>query len=239
MAAAAPSPADTVGTPPSPLQPVREERSHRVIRVSLIVLILLSIVSGYATRPTINGQMRRVLRDSTVVEVVRSNASWNRPFLSWEGRELVAKHRTVIGRSSESKGVTSYFSGSGVYLGSRSVIEPDPYARRQSAELERALMEAGETYASPETPARELSVAAIFQRIQNDIDVTRLRSFEVFPVTFKTVAEGEVPALVVHLWCEPQVAPAPVSEAKHLCGQAERIVLRLDTDEIIRRDSLL
>lgn len=230
--------ATEIPTPPVALQPKREERSHRFIRRTLIVLILLSIVSGYATRPALNGEMRRVLRDSTIVEVIRTNADWARPFLSWDGRELVARHRTLLQGTQETKGMMSYFTGRGVYLGSRSALEPDPYARRQPAELERALAENGERYARLDASPLDLNVATLLQRVSQDVELKHLEAFELFPVTFETAAEGAVPALVAHLWCATEYQSSETTNPRR-CGAAERVVIRLDTNETIRRDSLL
>lgn len=225
---------------PESLKPQRESRSHRVLRVLLIVLILLSIVSGYATRPAINAEMRGVLRDSTVVEIVREGASWNRPFLEWPGRELVARHRTSLGLGLDTIGVMSYFSGFGVYLGSRSVIEPSPYARRQPDELERALLEAGEIYSDPLMLPRDFSVAGILSKVGQEFDLRALESFEAFPAVLKTASEGEVPVLVVHLWCSSSyIAPEGEESEKRRCAQAQRVVFRTDTNELIRQDNLL
>ena len=225
---------------PESLRPQRESRSHRVLRVLLIVLIVLSVVSGYATRPAINAEMRGVLRDSTVVEIVRDGATWNRPFLAWPGRELVARHRTPLGPGMDTIGVASYFSGFGIYLGSRSIIEPSPYARRQPAELERALLEAGETYSAPPPLPRDFSVAGVFAMLSEEFDLRAMESFEAFPAVLKTAGDGDIPVLVVHLWCESgYVAPDDEPEPKQRCGQAQRVVFRTDTNARIRLDHLL
>lgn len=224
---------------PEPLKPQREERSHRIIRYLMILLVLLSVVSGYATRPAINGQMRRVLRESTVVEVVRHNATWNRPFLVWGGRELVARHRTALGPGLETIGVTSYFSGKGVFQGSHSAIRPSPYARRQPEELERALLESGEVYSPLTEIPPDFRVSSMLWRLNEIYDLRALTSFELFPATLKSAGESAMPVMVVHLWCDEQRVPEGLESDRPACAQAQRVVLRADTNEVIRQDSLL
>lgn len=222
----------------------RESRFNRGLRVVFVLLILLSIVSGYATRPTIHTPMRRVLRDAQIVEVVRQSPSWERPFLEWVKRPLLVRHRSPLVMGQGAVAVESVFTAGGFYLGSRSVISPERHERRATDDLELALTQNHERYEPVEEISRDFSLPVFWERMAQEVDLRGMTSFRLFPARFVSdtrFAESPVPVMVLHIWCETpedddfeeaEGAPAP-------CPQMRRYVIDLASDQVLRNDYLL
>lgn len=233
-------------TPPStsPVGGVEEEsRFHRGLRVVFILLILLSILSGYATRPTIHAPMRRVMRDAQIVEVVRHQPTWGRLTLNWIKRPLLVRHRTSVAHEARTVNMESAFTAGGLYLGSRSMIDPPRHEIRPEKELVEVLEQAHERYEVLEELPENFSLPAYWARIDEVLDLRWMTAFRVYPVLFypdTRTDEPPVPAMVLHIWC---VQPANEHDADdgsdEACPQARRLVLDLEADRMIRNDYLL
>lgn len=221
-----------------------ESRFNRGLRVVFVLLILLSIVSGYATRPTIHAPMRRVLRDAQIVEVVRQSPSWERPFLEWMKRPLLVRHRSPLVTGQGAVTVESVFTAGGFYLGSRSVISPERHERRTTEELESVLAQNYELYAPVDEISRDFSLPVFWERVAQEFDLRGMTAFRLFPALFDSDTrfdEPLVPVMVLHLWCE-----APEDEDFELedgalepCPQLRRFVIDLESDQVLRNDYLL
>lgn len=219
-----------------------EGRFNRGLRVVFIVLVLLSIVSGYATRPSIHPPMRRVLRDAQIVEVVRRTPSWERPFIEWKGRELLVRHRSTLLPNGATVNMESVFTAGGFYLGSRSIIAPPLYEARQVPELERVLLQNAEQYLPMTEIPKNFSLPGFWDRIGRELDLQWMTAFQAFPVMLDVDDQSNdppFPVMVLHIWCsKPPVRNAQEPDLT-LCPQARRIVLDLDSGHIIRNDFLL
>lgn len=226
----------------TPSESPGEGRFNRGLRVVFILLILLSIVSGYATRPTIHAPMRRVLRDAQIVEVVRRSPSWERPYLEWAKRPLLVRHRNALVLDGGLISVESVFTAGGFYLGSRSMIEPSRHEARDVEQLERLLLQSHERYEPIQEIPRHFSLPGYWESIARETDLRWMTAFRAFPallVKDTRFDEAPVPVMVLHLWCAPPTNrdnDVPEGEG---CPQARRIVLELESGEIIRNDHLL
>lgn len=229
--------AETLGT-----EPMGEGRFNRGLRVVFILLILLSIVSGYATRPTIHAPMRRVLRDAQIVEVVRQTPSWERPFLEWAKRPLLVRHRNAVVLNHGLVSMESIFTAGGFYLGSRSMIAPPRHEAREVAELERLLLQNHERYEAIQEIPRNFSMPGYWDRISREIDLRWMTAFRAFPamlVRDTRFDEPSVPVMVLHIWCAMPANRGDDETEGATCPQARRVVLELESGQIIRNDYLL
>lgn len=219
--------------------PDEESRFHRGLRIVFILLILLSILSGYATRPTIHAPMRRVMRDAQIVEVVRQQPGWDRANLEWNKRPLLVRHRSNVAGASLMVNMESVFTAGGLYLGTRSIIAPPRHEARTAEELEEALRQNHERYEALRKIPESFSLPAYWARMDEELDLRWMTAFRAYPVLFYSDIRRENPpsaAIVLHLWCRP---PANDESEDEACPQARRLVLDLMSNEIIRNDYLL
>lgn len=221
--------------------PAGEGRFNRGLRIVFVILILLSIVSGYATRPSIHAPMRRVLRDAQIVEVVRQTPSWERPYVEWVKRPLLVRHRNILGLSQGATTMESVFTAGGFYLGTRSMISPSRHEMREIDDLESVLLQNHERYEPIQEIPRTFSLPAFWERVSEDIDLRWMTAFRAFPVMLVNDARFDEPALpvmVLHIWCSPPTIREDEQEGE-TCPQARRIVYSLESAEILRNDYLL
>lgn len=221
-----------------------EEESgfHRGLRVVFILLILLSILSGYATRPTIHAPMRRVMRDAQIVEVVRHQPSWTRLTLEWIKRPLLVRHRTNIDEDGRMMNMESAFTAGGLYLGSRSMIDPPRYEVRPAAELKDIIEQSHERYEALDALPEDFSLPSYWARMGQELDLRWMIAFRVHPVLFYPDTRDDTPpvtAMVLHIWCAQPANDDADDISDEACPQARRLVLDLGTDQIIRNDYLL
>lgn len=216
-----------------------EGRFHRGLRIVFILLVLLSILSGYATRPTIHAPMRRVMRDAQIVEVVRQQPTWERAELEWNKRPLLVRHRSNVAGATLVVNMESVFTAGGLYLGTRSMIAPPRHESRTAEELTDALKQNHEHYEPLNKIPESFSLPAYWARMDQELDLRWMTAFRAYPVLFYSDTRKANPptaAIVLHLWCMP---PANEDNEEEACPQARRLVLDLMSDEIIRNDYLL
>lgn len=219
--------------------PEEESRFHRGLRIVFILLILLSILSGYATRPTIHAPMRRVMRDAQIVEVVRQQPTWERADLEWNKRPLLVRHRSNVAGASILVNMESVFTAGGLYLGTRSMIAPPRHESRTADELTEALAQNHERYEALNKIPESFSLPAYWTRMDDELDLRWMTAFRAYPVLFYSDIRKKNPpsaAIVLHLWCR---TPANDVNDDEACPQARRLVLDLMSNEIIRNDYLL
>lgn len=231
------SPAD-----PSARGAEEEGRFHRGLRVVFILLIILSILSGYATRPTIHAPMRRVMRDAQIVEVVRHQPSWARLTLEWDKRPLLVRHRTAIAQAQRTINMESAFTAGGLYLGSRSMIDPPRHEVRPEAELIEIIKQSHERYAPLDTLPEQFSLPMYWARMSEELDLRWMIAFRAYPVLFYPDTRDDtppLPAMVLHIWCSPPANDDADDGAEEACPQVRRLVLDLNTLQLIRNDYLL
>ena len=219
-----------------------ESRFHRGLRVVFILLILLSILSGYATRPTIHAPMRRVMRDAQIVEVVRHQPAWGRLTLEWDKRPLLVRHRTAIDEEQHTINMESVFTAGGLYLGSRSMIDPPRHEVRSEQDLAEIIEQIHERYETLDALPEQFSLPRYWARIAEELDLRWMTAFRAYPVLFYPDTRDDTPplaAMVLHIWCSQPANEDADDGSDEACPQARRLVLDLETDQLIRNDYLL
>lgn len=224
-------------------------RFDRALSMIFILLLAVSLFTGYVARPRVLAPMRAALEHSQVDDISRRTPTWERPFLPWHSRELLVEHRLDPDVASEPLMVESAFSPQGYFLGARS-IDPAPQQRRRGLnELERVLQIQRERYEPLERGLRSFSVATFFGRIADQIDLSRIEAFELFPARLHNSraergerSDADPRVIVLHIWCN---APSGVSaSAARSCPSARRLVYPLEpaedgSYEPLRNDMLL
>lgn len=221
-------------------------RFDRGLSMTFIALLAVSLFTGYVARPRVLGEMRSTLEDSQVNDVSRRTPAWERPFMPWQNRELLVMHRLDSSTASEPLVVESVFSPQGQFLGARSVDPPPAERRRGLRELERVLQIQQERYAPLERGPRNFSVSTFFGRISEELNLSRLEAFELFPARLHNPraqhGETDPEVIILHIWCS---APGGVGDAdQRSCPSSRRLVYPLapaedGTYEALRNDMLL